>query len=200
MGVEALTKAVARYRQTNTELSDEEFAKKIGINVEKFDTAKSLQIEILSKVRSDILFKGDIECHRKAKQASDGLEHGFLPYDEIHNSAVKVRDQTASYLRESIIELLDLDEDVKSFYMDKTKNKPLGNWPVVKYIRGHLIGESNDLATEKSQYPILSWKSKMKSFNQSETGDYTISFDEKWTPRLGSDIKFQPQSFEIWRP
>ena len=164
------------------------------------DSSKSLHAEIISAVRSNILFKGDTECHRKAKQASDGLEHGFLPYDEIYDKAVYVRDKTASYLRESIIELLDLDKDTQLFYMDKSKNKPLGNWPVVKYIRGNLVGESDDLAAEGNEYPILYWKSKIKSIKQNKTGEYTVSFDEKMTPRLSSEIQFQPQSFEVWQP
>lgn len=200
MGIEALAKAAARYRQATSGLSDEDFAKKLGIDIEILDSSKSLHAEIISAVRSNILFKGDTECHRKAKQASDGLEHGFLPYDEIYDKAVYVRDKTASYLRESIIELLDLDKDTQLFYMDKSKNKPLGNWPVVKYIRGNLVGESDDLAAEGNEYPILYWKSKIKSIKQNKTGEYTVSFDEKMTPRLSSEIQFQPQSFEVWQP
>lgn len=199
MGIEALAKAVVRYRQGTSELSDEDFAKELGIDLEKLDSCKSLHAEIISAVRRKILFKGDNECHREAKKASDGFEHGFLPFGEIRDSAVKVRDKTASYLRESIIELLDLDQDIRSFHMDKSKNKPLGNWPVVKYIRGHLVGESDDLAAEGNEYPILSWKSRIKSINKSETGEYMLSFDEKLTVRLGSEIQFQPESFEVWR-
>lgn len=200
LGVEALTKAIIRHNQTTLGLNKKDFAKKLGIEVDKLDPYKSLDKEILTYVRRNILFKGDTECHQKAKKASDGLEHGFLPYDEIHDSAAKVRDKTASYLRDSIIELLELDQETRSFYMDKSKKKPLGNWPMVKYIRGYLVGESNDLAAEGNEYPILSWRSRVKSIKKKETGEYSISFDEKMTVRIGNNIQFQPESFEVWRP
>jgi len=200
MGTEALTKAIARYGQAKSGLSDEGYAKNLGIDVKKLPPRKSLHSAIVEKVRKDVLFKGDADCHRSAKRASDGFEHGFLPYDRISESAVKARDKTASYLRDSIIDLLDLDQASHSFFMDKTKNKPLGNWPVVKYVRGHLVGESDDLAAEGNVYPILSCKSQLKSITQNETGDYVLSVDEQMTARLGSEIKFQSQSFEVWRP
>ncbi len=200
MGIEALAKAVARYRQATSGLSDEDFARQLGIDLERFDSCRSLDFEIVSAVRREVLFRADRECYRNAKEASDGLEHGFLPYDKIREKAVIARDKTASYLRESIIELLDLNLGARSFYLDASNNRPLGNWPLVKYMRGYLIGESHDLAAKDSVYPILSWKSKVKSIDVSEEGDYKISFDEQFTPRLGPGITFQPERFEIWGP
>ena len=79
-------------------------------------------------------------------------------------------------------------------------NVPLGNWPVVKYIRGQLLGDSDSLAAKTNEYPIMSWRSTIKSVEFSESGEYVVKFEETLTPRLGNGISFQRKSFEVWQP
>jgi hypothetical protein len=200
MGMEALAKAAARIRQESAGVSDKEFASQLGIDLERLDPCKRLPTEIEAAVRRKLLFRGDSDCHRDAKKASDGFEHGFMPYDEIRNHAMKVRDSTAAYLREAVLDLLDLDDPCRTTLLSSPFNQPLGDWPVVKYVRGHLVGDSDDLASEQNAYPILSWRSRIASIDISDAGEYKIKLDETFTARLGRGITFRPKSFEVWRP
>ena len=56
------------------------------------------------------------------------------------------------------------------------------------------------LASEDSEYPILAWKSSIKSVEVSPEGTYTLSSDEKVTAKLADGIELKFKSFEIWAP
>jgi hypothetical protein len=64
--------------------------------------------ELDSEVRRHILFEGDDQTYSRAKLASDGFEHGFLPFQTIREHALATRDTTARYLRKGILGMLGL--------------------------------------------------------------------------------------------
>jgi hypothetical protein len=200
MGMEALTKAVVRAHPDFAGLKEDDLVARLGIETDKLDPCQRLETEILARVRRKILFRGDDDCHRDAKAASDGFEHGYMPFDDIRHQASSVRDRTAAYLREAILNLVSIEGDHAATLLASPFNQPLGNWPVVKYIRGHLVGDSDDLASEQSEYPIMSWRSRITSMDVNEAGEYMVKSDEQLTARLGEGISFQPKSFEVWGP
>lgn len=104
MGVEALTPAVLRKIRDQTGKSNQELAEGWGIELKQLD----------SEVRRRLIFREDTTTFQKARAASDGLEHGFKPFPEIHSLASQVRDSTAAYLREAILDMIPLDEQVKT--------------------------------------------------------------------------------------
>ena len=53
-----------------------------------------------------MIFDGDHDTYKTAKDASDGLEHGFLELDEIARHALKCADKTFHHVRRTIIDLL----------------------------------------------------------------------------------------------
>ena len=101
MGMESLVPVIRRVELVNRGLnSTQELADCWGIPLDNLD----------SRIRRDNLFQADYDCHRDAKRASDGVEHGYLSFDEIRPLAQDVRDKTATYLRTAIIRLLHLPE------------------------------------------------------------------------------------------
>jgi hypothetical protein len=199
IGMETITKTVVRSRLA-CGINEEELACNLGIQPSSLGPCDSLNAAIEVAVRKRLLFQGDEQCYRDAKAASDGFEHGFMPFDEIRNRARVVRDKTAACLRKTIFDLVTIKEGYRDILLAAPYNVPLGNWPVVKYIRGQLLGDSDSLAAEGNEYPIMLWRSTIKSVDFSESRDYVVTFDETLTARLGNGIRFQPKSFEVWKP
>lgn len=63
-------------------------------------------------VRQEIIFTGDAETYKAAKDASDGLEHGSWELDKVAAHALKSADKTFRYVRRTIVDLLDLPQEV----------------------------------------------------------------------------------------
>jgi len=188
MSIEALTKVMVRSEFRTRGLSDEkELADELGIEKKGLD----------SYVRKEFLLKGDSECYKKAKDASDGFEHGFLGYQEIIKLSKDVMKKMAEYTRTAIIELCNLEKDKKDILLTEPFSKPLGYWPLVKYLRGKLIREGDQLAAEGNEYPIMKWKSTYKTTLEDKTKKIIIN--DNITPDLGQGISFKPISREIWQ-
>jgi hypothetical protein len=200
MGMEALTKAVIRDQEERAGVSIEELALQLGIDVEALGPCKRLSTEVEAGVRRKILFRDDRETYKKAKRASDGFEHGFMPFDEVRDLARNVRNRTAAYLREAILDLVDVKGGLKDVVLSAPFDEPLGRWPVVKYARGYLLGDGERLARGENVYPILSWKSSIESVELNDSGEYKVDFRENFTAELGKGIKFRLRSFEVWAP
>jgi hypothetical protein len=121
MGVEALTKAALRSRFNVSQFTDQAIATQLGIDPAPADPCRKLSAEIEVAVRSRIIFQADTDSYRKAKAASDGLEHGFMPFDQIRAKAKETRDRTAGYLRHAILDLLALAPELQSRLTDETQ-------------------------------------------------------------------------------
>ena len=200
IGMETLTKAVIHSRLAASGINQEQFAHDLGIDPCSLKPHDSLDAAIEVAVRKRLLFQGDDQCYKDAKAASDGFEHGYMPFDEIRNKARAVRNKTAACFRKAIFKLVGIEKAYQDVLLATPYDVPLGIWPVVKYIRGQLLGDSDNLALKGNEYPIMSWHSTIKSVDFSESGEYDIKFEEKLTARLGNGISFQPGAFEVWAP
>jgi len=191
MAVEALTKVMLRAECAARGLSDpKDFAATLAVDIDQLDAT----------IRRDFLLHGDAECYKLAKEASDGLEHGYLGFDRVWELSQKVRYRMAHSVRMSIFDLAGLSGDAKAKLLSDTFDKPLGPMRVVKYLRGRLIGERDDLALPGSEYPFIRWKSTIKKFEFGNDGNPQIQLEEKLTPELAEGVSFSPTSMEIWKP
>lgn len=191
MALEALTKAKVRFECIARGLSsEEELGNTLGVEKNQLDSA----------IRRDLILDGDEECYRKSKQASDGFEHGFLGYDKIRELSKDVRHRMAKYIRNTILELSGLEAEPLRVLTSGPYEKPMGHWPIVKYVRGRLLGESPELAAKGNAYPILRWKPVINKCEATKDGKINIRFSENLTAELGEGISFQPISFEAWKP
>lgn len=191
MAVEALTQVKKRAELFVRGLSDDQaLANQLGCEKDKLDAT----------VRRDLIFRGDFECYKQAKEASDGLEHGFIGYDRLFDLARQVRHRTASYVRSCICDLAGLQADVKTQLLARPFDAPLGHWPVAKYFRGELLTEGDDLAPVGSEYPFLRWNSRVQKCDFGESGELNITLSENLQPQLAEGASFLLRSFEAWQP
>jgi hypothetical protein len=191
MVLEALTKSKIRKECKLRGLDDQkQLADNLSIEISKLD----------SHIRKEFLLNGDSECYSKAKKASDGVEHGFLDYRKIRNLSQDIRHRMASHIRKSIFELCDLDDDSYKTLTAEPFEKPLGHWPVVKYLRGKLVGGKNQLAAKGNMYPFMNWTTKVKDISMKANGEVDMTFTDTLKPQFGDGIKFQPSSHEVWKP
>jgi hypothetical protein len=189
MAVEALTKAKVRAECEARKITEEDLATELGVESRR-------ELDVV--VRRDLLLKGDDEVYRKAKGASDGFEHGYKNYGEISKSAQEVRHRMAGYVRTAILEMCELDQSVFDRLTSDPYDKPLGHWPIVKYLRGKLLGTGEDLAAPGNEYPFMKWNPNIKSA-QWEGGKLDIEVEENLTAELGLGIRFQGGSIEAWQ-
>jgi hypothetical protein len=191
MAIEALTKAKIRFECTTRGLSsEEELANTLGVETNQLDSA----------IRRDFILYGDEECYKKSKQASDGFEHGFLGYDKIRELSKDVRYRMAKYIRNAILELSGLDAEPLRVLTSDPYDKPMGHWPVVKYVRGRLLGKSPELAAKGNAYPYLRWKPVINKCEVTKDNKINVQFSENFAAEFGDGISFQPSSYEAWKP
>jgi hypothetical protein len=191
MACEALTKVALRTECTARGLSDpNDLAAALKVDIKQLDAT----------IRRDFILHGDAECYKQAKEASDGLEHGYLGFDRVWELSKQVRHRMAHHVRTSIFDLSGLTGDPKAKLLSDTFAKPLGPSRVVKYLRGRLLGDRDDLARPDSEYPFIRWATTLKKAELDEGGTLQIQLEEKLTPELGEGISFSPKSMEVWQP
>jgi hypothetical protein len=79
MAVEALTKVQRNeLMRAHGAQSNQSLAVKLKVRKEELDAT----------VRKQYLPAGDADCYKKAKDASDGFEHGYMGFDVIRSNAV----------------------------------------------------------------------------------------------------------------
>lgn len=189
MAVEALTKAMVRTEIQRRGFSSEaELAAKLGVDLRKLDAT----------VRRDVILAGNNECYENGKAASDELEHGYLGFDEIRAKSAAVRDTMADLVRAAIFGLVGLDSGNAAAMLAEPYTKPLGNWPLARYLRGKLLGPGDRLAAEGNAYPVVSWSVSAKSATLSQGGSAQMQFSESMTPQLAPGISLKPMRHEVW--
>lgn len=198
IGIEALTNAALRQLCIRVNKTDREIALGWGISVA--ESEKKWKGILLAEVRKRILFQGDNQSHMLAKAASDGFEHGYMDLYEVHSTAVDVSDKTAFYLRSAILSLLDMDESAKNRLEGEPYRTPLETWKPWKQVRGAILGDAPHLGSKGQEYPILKWRSSIKSASRTEKGEYLLQLNEDATVYLAEGLKFEPHTVEVWGP
>jgi hypothetical protein len=159
MAVETLTKAVIPKTIADRGITEEELAQSLGIVTDDPDRPRWPQI-LGEQVRQQMIFGADTDTYKAAKEASDGLEHGFLELDKIAAHALKCADKTFHHVRRTIVELLDLPTTIAD---ELLTIKPKDVQSRRKIVRGRLIGAAEDSAAEGELYPLLEWSSDIGS-------------------------------------
>jgi hypothetical protein len=188
MGVEALTKAQLRQYLLVRGLSEDDLIQEWQIERKQLD----------AEVRRRLIFLLDQEAYAKAKAVSDGLEHGFSEYEEMHAPAREVIVRTAQHLRRAILDMLNLEERVRDRLLGKDFNEPRGPVALVRYLRGTLSGPAEGLAMSNQLYPMMQWRGGIKSAVRGEDGKYSVTTDEAFTAKLGQGVTFTAGKYEIW--
>jgi hypothetical protein len=195
MGMEALKGVTLKHHIAQTGVTKEQLAKQWGYNVGGKETINQY---LDHEVRKRILFQNDADTHRKAKKASDGLEHGLTNFGALRPFAREVIVLTAKYLRTAILDLAGLDQDRKETILAKPYDTPRGPSKIVKYIWGKLSADTDHLAAHGQMYPIMYWKSSLTRVFKNDAGGYSFSPTETFTLNVAPGVRFTPDRYEVW--
>lgn len=110
IAVEALTKAVIRYECARRQCTVEALMKAFSVEV----TANNAQYRLQNQVAEKLIFNGDKATLKAARDASNGIEHGYGKFQEIWGMPFDVNRQTARYIRTALLSILDLDQEVSA--------------------------------------------------------------------------------------
>jgi hypothetical protein len=188
MGVEALTKAQLRQHLADGGLDEDQLVQEWQIEKKSLD----------AEVRRRLVFLEDQEAYAKAKAVSDGLEHGYSEYGEMRLPAREVIVRTARHLRRAILDILKLEEPLRVKLMSENFQEPRGPITLIRYLRGTLSGQVDQLASPDQRYPIMEWRGGLKTVVREADGKYSFTTNEGFTPKLGKGVNFSSIRFEIW--
>jgi hypothetical protein len=190
MAAEALGKVLIRARCREQGLSESELARSVGIDLGQYGGKSALA----AWARTEGVFHGDADTHQAAREASDGLEHGFMEMSEVHSRARAATERTFGHIRQTILDLLNLPEDIRERILAK---EPRDVRSMRKVFKGRFLGKTDDPAAPGQEYPLLEWKSSVKRLFQKGPREFSADFTESVTVRCADDVKFQGHAFQI---
>jgi hypothetical protein len=189
MAVEAITKVQRNeLMRAYAVESNQALADKLNISKQDLDPT----------VRREYLLAGDVDCYKKAKDASDGFEHGHLGFDVIRTAAAEVRERLARYVRHAIFRLAKVPQSTVDVLGTDPFDKPLGIWPLVKFFTGTLVGSGSELGTSEHTYPVVLWAHQLKSVAFDANGKMQVQFQDRMQPQLPPGITLEGGTYQIW--
>ena len=186
MGVEALSPVVLRRTMQTTGNTRAELASTWGVEDRKLD----------AEVRRRLILLGDTDTYTTARKASDGFEHGFLGFAEVHAQSSLVRSKLADYLRKSILNELALDAMDTSTMTVPPYDKP-GHLRLVKYLRGKLISSDESLVAEGQTHPFLQWKTEVREVPNLGSESAKFILNESFTGVFAAGVSINIQNIEV---
>lgn len=188
MAAEALRKpTLAEYRKS-TGKTEEQIMSEQG---------HEKRIHLMAWVRRELIFMGDLAVYDPARKASEGMEHGHLTVGETRSLAEPVCDASFGYVREAIVDLLDLPQDVRDDLLGRFR-VPADTQSLRRRVDGQLVGDAPDLAAPGFSHPILEWSSSVAHFDIDDEGRPVLSFKDKLTVRTADGISWQPAGFTLF--
>lgn len=189
MGVETLTPLVRDEFLASNHCSRDDLVQHWGIELKELD----------SQVRQRLIFNNDEGTFKQARAASDGFEHGYMPFPDVRATAVAVNRLTASCLRQTILGHLGLPPEQLKTLLGPPYDEPF-YLHYTKQIWGTLEGEGDSLAAPDQDYPMLHWRSSIRELPTPADQDPRIQFVETYDPRLALGIRFAPNRIEVFGP
>lgn len=196
MGVEAMKTACWRHKIRTEGITKDELARDWGYQE---DGRLNLKQSLNAASRVKLVFQGDSEAHRLAKETSDNFEHGFENAGKLHVPARLCLVATAKYLREAIVNILEISPESKRSILGKKFQRPRGPLGVDTYLFGYLLGDPENLAPDGSDFPYLEWKTDIEDVTFDKKEDrYSFQPNHKFTARIGEGVRLENIRFEMW--
>lgn len=187
MGVEALTPVPLRRTLRDSGMDKHALAAHWGLDEKSLD----------AEVRKRLIMNGDENAYRTAKRASDGFEHGFLGFTEVHAHSAKIRVDVANHLRRSILNELQLEDATVATLSEPPYDRP-GHLHSAKYLRGKLVSQTSNLAAPDQTYPMLRWTTSYRDTSAAASDEVTIEVDETFTGMFATGVSFHLTGLEVW--
>ena len=185
--LEALGGAVERAERARLDLADKKaHAVHLGIDITKSNWREVL----LGWVRRDVICKRDQPTYKAAYEASNGLEHGNLDMPSIRTVARQVTPQLFGYVRDGVLDLLNLKADVR----ERLGKLPLLDvTPFHAEMKGVLTGEVADptqLGFKGDPYPRMDPQLTLDELTYLPDGRLTMSPRNTYTVRIAPGVQF----------
>lgn len=190
MAVEALTQSVIRQECSKRKVDEPALARMHNIDPDDPERPR-WKVALESWCKEQLIFSGDRATYQAAKDASDGLEHGFMDLRKVHKNALKAVDATFKHVRVAVLNILGLEGSYPELY-DRT---PMDVKSSRKFIRGHFVGHGEDAAPPGQEYPLLEWNSSVQSMVRSGES-FSAQFTEKLSVKCANGLSFRPQRME----
>lgn len=195
MGVEAIKKTAWRAEMASRNLTKEALAADWG-----FEEGGRLRVdEFLDRTaRVRLVFQGDAEHHRIAKDVSDNFEHGFANSGKLWKPAASAIVPTAKYLRDAILRLSGMGTDERAVLEGDAFADPRGPAGLEQYFHGKLLAAPGaQLAPDGQEHPHCIWEIEVFA-RRSESGGHEYEHKPKMTAMIGPEVKLQPMKNEVY--
>ncbi len=149
MGVEAITETLLRLEMARLGTTQEQLADQWGLTAKERERLKS---SLLSHARSRLVFQGDAQTYKSAREASDGFEHGYSSLEAVDASARQARVRTAACLRETILRAAGLDAESLKRLLAPPFDFPVHGGPDTHEAWANFHGDG-DLAPPGAHHP-----------------------------------------------
>ena len=154
---------------------------------------------LLGLIKREFIFHGDQSTYQIAKNVSDGFEHSFASFDEIREPAqAVVAVKVAAHIRQAILELSEVSEEVRSLLLAEPFVRPKGPFRLVQYVFGHIVGEGQELAAPGQAYPILQHRFRVEPSLDPKMGETQVRSQLEVRPHLASGMGFRFMRHEVW--
>jgi hypothetical protein len=177
MAAEALTKAMLRRECLKAGIDEDALSARWGIAKKELD----------GEIRRRIIFAGDDNCYKTAKNTSDALEHMFEDFPKLQKQATSCRDCCASHVRRAVIDLLEITEPHRAQLARPPYDEPLALVALDRTIHGVIHGQGGQLAPSGSEHPRLeNWRPNLRGLKATDKGyeiemadDYQVAISPK---------------------
>jgi len=139
-----------------------------------------------------VICNGDQPTYKAAYEASNGLEHGNLDMPSIRAVARQVTPKLFGYVRDGVLDLLDLETDVRERL---GKLRVLDVTPIHMEMRGVLTGnvaDADQLGFESDPYPRMDPQLTLDELTYGPDGQLTVSPRNTYTVRIAEGVQFTP--------
>lgn len=134
-----------------------------------------------SRARRVVVFHNDSATAKGARELSDGLEHGFEEFDTLIKLADIHGQKTLFHVRQSIVELSGLNNDLSAKIFDQRFAEPISLFGFVQVV-GRLPENSTPEEAKNPPLDMRQIQGKIRKYD-SATGEYQVDVT------FGADLK-----------
>ncbi len=178
MAAEALTPVALRQELERSCLDKRGLIAEWGIEDRQLD----------AEVRRRIIFAGDDDAYMRSRRASDGFEHGFMTFPEVHAIAVEMRERTAAHIRAALLGLGGVAAQSASVLLKHPFEVPVTPNTTRAYLHGRIIGEGDELAATGHAYPFLDWDLELGGWKREANGEHSVAINMNAAPRFADHL------------
>lgn len=173
-------------------------AREAGATPAELARGENLKLRALqAKLRRDVIFRGDTEAYDLAKDAVDGFEHGSMDIGEVHRRAQEACPKVFGYIRQVILDLLDLPQPTRDLLFGPKYRDPMDVRSMRTLVRGAFVDVGDDLVAPDERYPLLTWRRGLSRLELTDKRELDASIQETMTVKCADGVSFRRVGIEI---